>query len=156
MGPKGNAGLCCLAGSNRSYEFLEPGETMNSTRYIEFLNGTLSRYIEQNPHFEENRPIILQDNATPHNAAITRNFITNQGWALIDHPPYSPDLNPLDYDIFNRLKRPLRGKRFNNYNEIRNATEQAIQTLNESKTIIGGTKLPQRWQEVIDSDGSYI
>ena len=28
------------------------------------------------------------------------------------HPPYSPDLSPCDYAIFNPLKKALRGKRF--------------------------------------------
>ena len=28
------------------------------------------------------------------------------------HPPYSPDLSPPDFDLFPKLKKTLRGKRF--------------------------------------------
>jgi len=34
------------------------------------------------------------------------------GWALLPHPPYSPDLAPSDFHLFGRLKESLAGLKF--------------------------------------------
>ncbi|CAH2101365.1 unnamed protein product [Euphydryas editha] len=41
--------------------------------------------------------------------------------ALWTHPPYSPDLNPLDYGFFGKLKRMLRGDMFNSWDQLTNS-----------------------------------
>ena len=54
------------------------------------------------------RPFILHDNARPHIAdVVTKNF--NYGWEVLPQPPYSPDMSPLDFDLFPKLKEPMRG-----------------------------------------------
>jgi hypothetical protein len=37
---------------------------------------------------------------------------------LFDHPPYSPDLAPSDYDLFTYLKKWLLSQRFNSNEEV--------------------------------------
>ncbi|GFU34783.1 hypothetical protein TNCV_2319801 [Trichonephila clavipes] len=37
--------------------------------------------------------------------------VKKKGWVQIEHPPYSPDLNPPDFILFPRLKLALKGKR---------------------------------------------
>ena len=39
----------------------------------------------------------------------------------IDHPPYSPDLSPTDYNLFQNLDNFLQGKIFNSQQAIENA-----------------------------------
>ena len=155
--------LVCAIHQNRivAYEFLEQGETMTSARYIQFLNGTLRRYIEENftnqPSYHESyQPVILEDNARVHNSYATQEFIEERGWELLNHPAYSPDLNPLDYDVFNKLKRPLKGKRFNSAGELQNATIDSINQLNNNDSLIGTSNLVGRWQQVVDRNGQYI
>jgi hypothetical protein len=42
-------------------------------------------------------------------------------------PPYSPDLAPCDFWLFLKLKMPLKGRRFQTANEIKeNATRQLM------------------------------
>ena len=38
---------------------------------------------------------------------------------MASHPPYSPDLAPCDFFLFPRMKRDLKGKRFQNVEEVR-------------------------------------
>jgi [histone H3]-lysine36 N-dimethyltransferase SETMAR len=52
------------------------------------------------------------DNARPHTAARTMNFLAESEIQLLPHPPYSPGLAPCDFFLFPYLKRQLRGKRF--------------------------------------------
>ena len=50
---------------------------------------------------------LLHDNARPHTASKTANFISSQGVLEIDHPPYSPDLSACDNWLFDYMKRNL-------------------------------------------------
>ena len=40
--------------------------------------------------------IFQQDNAAIHNASITKKYLLEQKIRLLDHPAYSPDLNPIE------------------------------------------------------------
>ena len=39
--------------------------------------------------------------------------------AVLDHPPYSPDLPPADFFVFPRLKAAIKGARFVDVNAIK-------------------------------------
>ncbi|CAH2004434.1 unnamed protein product [Acanthoscelides obtectus] len=60
----------------------------------------------------ERRIILHQDNASSHTAQKTRQYLTEQNLELLDHPPYSPDLNPNDIITFPKIKNRLRSQRF--------------------------------------------
>ena len=49
--------------------------------------------------------LILQDNAPAHRVLATQNQLAYLGFQCLDHPPYSPDLAPLDYHLFPGLKK---------------------------------------------------
>ena len=71
-------------------------------------------------------PLLQQDNARPHTAALTTTTISRLGWTLLVHPPYSPDLTPSDYHLFSALKQPLRGHHFASLDEIKSAVNAWI------------------------------
>lgn len=50
--------------------------------------------------------ILMDDNATPHRAAMTNNFLDTEGIERLDWPPKSPDLNPLE-NLWDTLKRKV-------------------------------------------------
>jgi [histone H3]-lysine36 N-dimethyltransferase SETMAR len=50
---------------------------------------------------------LLHDGAKCHASKRTNNFIEDQGVKLVNHPPYSPDLAPCDFWLFDYLKRNL-------------------------------------------------
>ena len=43
------------------------------------------------------------------------------GFQQLYHPPYSPDLAPSDYFLFQVMKKFLRGKRFSSDEEVKEA-----------------------------------
>ena len=137
-----------------AYEFLRQGETMDADRYIRFLNETLRGAIEREGI---RQPIILQDNARPHTSVLTQAYLFEEtDWELLNHPPYSPDMNPCDFDVINKIKNPLRGNAFDDLDELRNSTIASMMGLNENQTLIGTTELVGRWQKVVDTNGAYI
>ncbi|GBP28354.1 Histone-lysine N-methyltransferase SETMAR [Eumeta japonica] len=67
-----------------------PKFKVQSTRaVVQKRRGKLSR-----------RMLFLQDNASVHTARVSRQALKDTGFSEIDHPPYSPDLAPSDYFLF--------------------------------------------------------
>jgi histone-lysine N-methyltransferase SETMAR len=62
--------------------------------------------------------VFLHDNVRPHTDARTPALREHFNWELCDHPPYSPDLAPSDYNLFTCLKNWLRLQHFNNNEEL--------------------------------------
>lgn len=54
------------------------------------------------------------------------------GLELLKHPPYSPDLAPMDFALFPYLKSKLCGQRFSDLYELRYATKDITQKLDKS------------------------
>lgn len=52
---------------------------------------------------------LLHDNARPHTAVHTVTTLQILNWEVLDHPAYSPDLDPSDFPLFIPLKEDLRG-----------------------------------------------
>ena len=48
--------------------------------------------------------LLHQDNASVHKSIIAMAAVHDCGFTLLDHPPYSPDLAPLDYFLFPNMK----------------------------------------------------
>ena len=49
--------------------------------------------------------LLQQDNARVHTCKIAMDAVERNGYELIPHPAYSPDLAPSDYFLFPNLKR---------------------------------------------------
>jgi hypothetical protein len=87
------------------------GQNVNAAYYQHFLEHNLHPAMQRKcPHvLRDNPPCVLQDNAR-HVAGAVSNLLLVQRWywKVLKHPPYSPDMSPCDYDLFPRLKEPLR------------------------------------------------
>ena len=74
--------------------------------------------------YSEKRPgllttkVLLHNNAQPHTAATTVNPLNSWGWGILPHQPYSPDLPPLDFHMFSKMKKHLRGQWFHSKEDI--------------------------------------
>jgi histone-lysine N-methyltransferase SETMAR len=65
--------------------------------------------------------MFLHDNTRPHAAARTQAMIQEFGWKVFEHPAYSPDLAPVDFHLFPKLKELLGGRRFKSDEEVKDA-----------------------------------
>jgi hypothetical protein len=72
------------------------------------------------------------------------------------HPPYSPDMSPPDFDLFPKLKKPLRGKSFRSIEEVSNEVTRVIRCINNQGVLTGIQGLPKRLTAVIKHNGDYI
>ena len=68
--------------------------------------------------------IILHDNARSHtNAAAVMYLFRRWQWDILEHLLYLPDMSPCDYDLFAKVKEPLR-------DELIRATGRSIRNIN--------------------------
>jgi transposase len=103
-------------------EFLEKRETISAPRYVQTPDKLRHALREKRP--KKKTVIIQQDNAMPQNARLTLHTIQKNGWELLSHPLYSPDLAPSDYHLFGPLKDHPRG----HHHETDEAVQEAVRS----------------------------
>jgi hypothetical protein len=65
-------------------------------------------------------------------------------------------MNPPDFDLFPKLKKPLRGKRFRSIEEVSDNVTRVIRRINNEGVLTEIQDLPKRWTAVIKHSGDYI
>jgi histone-lysine N-methyltransferase SETMAR len=108
--------------------------------------------------FRRVRPKVLlhHDDARPHTSLHTREAITMLQWTVLPHPPYSPDLAPSDYDLFRPLKDEIRGKKFEDDEEVISEVMRWLQQRPAEWYREGTQALTSLWRKAIDSEGDYV
>ena len=62
---------------------------------------------------------LLHENAKPHTAAATLSIIQELRFESIPHLPYSPDVAPTDFHVFDPFNDAMSGTRFRDDDEVR-------------------------------------
>ena len=100
--------------------------------------------------------VLHQDNAPSHTAKSTQLEIDLLDFQHVDNPPYSPDLAPLDFAYSPKLKKHLRGKRYQDREEIR----YAIRSFNKTLNTVWFKEVYEKWvkrhRKCISHAGEYF
>lgn len=134
--PPKKAKVCKSSGKNMCIMFMDrkgillshfvpEKQTVNSTYYSKVLRRDLINAIrKKRPELYRQLDSIIfhQDNAPAHTAVQTQLEIELLGFERLQHPPYSPDLAPMDFAVFPKLKSALRGIKFHDIEELKRAT----------------------------------
>ena len=84
---------------------LGKGEKITSDWYInKCLSQVFAAINEKRKKSGLKRIVLHHDNARPHKAWITAEYLNDLGIILMPHPAYSPDLAPCDFWLFKNLK----------------------------------------------------
>ena len=84
------------------------GQTINASYFIEnCLKPLVCALNEQRPTSGTKNMKFHHENAKPHVAKKTIEHIESEEFKIIRYPPYSPDLAPCDFWLFDILKRHL-------------------------------------------------
>ena len=73
---------------------LDEGTKVNKEAYVDCLDQHLVDYMDAK--FGRSKWRFMHDNARPHIAGYTSDFLDGNGVSVLEHPPYSPDLNPIE------------------------------------------------------------
>ena len=129
---------------------------MTAAYYRDWMQELRRKMHKNRPDLLGDGPLILQDNARPHLGKVWTDLLSKYEWEVLPHAPYTPDMSPPDFDLFPKLKEPMRGHRFSSLEEVSAAVTRTIRGMNKSGTLNGIENLPKRWDAVIEEQGDYI
>ena len=139
------------------YEFLKPGQTIDSENYCHQLDVVHAKLLEIQPALVNRKvPLVLHDNARPHVSKRTLQKLKQLGYETLPHPAYSPDISPTDYHIFRCLSNFLRGKTFIEEKDVKQAFTDFLTSCDSDFYTSGIQKLVERWEKVVESEGDYF
>lgn len=133
---------------------LEDRKTVNSEWYI---TNCLPVVINKMHQYHPRKTILLHhDNARPHTAAATNDYLKTKKVECIGHPPYSPDLAPCDFFLFPNIKDKLRGIRFNTAEEAVEAYRKLLSEVPSEDWKICFKKWLERMDKCVQLGGEYF
>lgn len=136
------------------YELLEKNTTITAALYCNQLDRVAEKLERVRPGHGQVR--YLHDNARPHVANTTRQKLLDLQWEVLPHPPYSPDIAPTDYHLFNSLSSAMTDIEFENEAELDLWIHDFFSSKPHEFYSDGIQKLPEKWQKVIENDGDYF
>jgi len=83
--------------------------------------------------FANNSWILHHDNALAHTALSVREFLAIKQITVLEHPAYSPDLAPSDFFLFLTIKEILKGRHFNDIDDIKINTTAALKAIPQNQ-----------------------
>jgi hypothetical protein len=75
---------------------------------------------------------------------------------MLEHPPYSPNLTPSDFVLFLKAKEILKGRHFDDTDDIRNNTTAALKAIPQNEFQNCFEAWTRRWHRCIASQGEYF
>jgi hypothetical protein len=94
----------------------------------------------------------LQDNDPKHSSRLVQDWLFSHGVQLIDFPPYSPDLNPME-NLWANLKRRVEEHNPRNIQELTQHIHNEWSRTNRSYLCKLSDSMPQRCRAVIVNQG---
>lgn len=145
--------------------FVDAGVKINRTNYVEMLEEHLLPWAketfgwdEDTEQFEEDW-VFQQDSAPSHKAKDTQQWLRDNVPDFInvkEWPPYSPDLNPLDYTVWGYLEAKACEKAHTSIKSLKKAIEKAWNEMPDEMVERMVNSWPGRLQACIDAEGGYI
>jgi len=99
---------------------------------------------------------LLHDNAPVHRAVAVQEFLARKQVCVLHYPPYSPDLSPCDYFLFPKLKLPLKGRLFEDVEDIQAAVTSSLRSIPQEGVQRCFQSLLDRATRYIDAEGMYF
>ena len=94
------------------YEFVPTGQSTKFTIW-KYWKGCIKK-------LDANNSLILHhDNAPAHTALSLREFLATKHITVLEHPASSQDLAPNDFFLFPKIEEILKGRHFDEFDDIR-------------------------------------
>ncbi|GFO12178.1 histone-lysine N-methyltransferase SETMAR [Plakobranchus ocellatus] len=76
------------------------GQCINAARYCSTLDRVKEPILRKRLGLLRRGVVLQHDNATPHSANLTQQWLQRYGWEILPHPAHCPDLAPSDFHLF--------------------------------------------------------
>jgi len=121
------------------YEFVPTGQTVNQVYFLEVLEKLCEKVKRKRPElFASNSWILHHDNAPAHMALSVKECLANKQITVLEHPYYSLDLAPSDFFLFLKIKEIMKGRHFDDTDDIRSNITAALKAIAQTKIVFKG------------------
>jgi len=138
------------------HEYIPRGQTVNKEFYktvLQCLRDAVRRH--RTEKWRSGNWILHHENAPAHRAVTTNEFLAKHNISSLPHSPYSPDLAPCNFFFFSQLKTTMKGRRFDDNEEVQaNATRQ-MRAITKSDFQRCFRQWQERWNKCIQAQGHY-
>ncbi|GFO32991.1 histone-lysine N-methyltransferase SETMAR [Plakobranchus ocellatus] len=80
-------------------DILPQGQCINAARYCSTLDRLKKAIRPKRPGLLRRGVVLQNDNAIPHSANLTQQWLQRYGWEILPHPAHSPDLATSDFHL---------------------------------------------------------
>ena len=149
---------CVLGRKRRYYVGLFTQEKYNNWSVLcKLVRPAENRHPRKKRRGKLSKGVLLQqDNARVHTCKVAIDAVERNGYELIPHPAYSPDLAPSDFFLFPNLKKDIRGLHFRSDEEVVTAVEKWVNGKDPDFFSSELMALEHRWSKCITLEGNYI
>ena len=118
-------------------DFLPKRSTITGVYYANLLDQLRTAVHEKRRGKLSKGVLLQQDNARVHTCKVAMDAVERNGYELIPHPAYSPDLAPSDFFLFPNLKKDIRGLHFRSDEEVVTAVESGSMERTLTFSVLG-------------------
>ena len=137
-------------------DFLPKRSTITGVYYANLLDQLRPAIREKRQGKLSKGVLLQQDNTRVHTCKVAMDAVERNGYELIPHSAYSPDLAPSDFFLFPNLKKDIRGLHFWSDEEVVTAVEEWINGKYPDFFSSGLMALEHHWSKCITLEGNYI
>lgn len=149
--------LFCDANGVILMEFMKPGTKIDSEAYSNTLSNLKEAIRKKRPQLWQGRKFLIHhDNASPHTCGDTETKMKKWGLRTLPHPANSLDCAPCDFSFFPKLKAQLRGRRFQNIQDLQKEARKILLAMDKNIFMETMHDLVTRWQKCVQAEGEYF
>jgi len=151
--------LVCFYNSKEiiHHEFVPGGQTLTGSFYLSVLERLWKRICHVQPEYSAPGSwFLLHENAPVHRAVAVQEFLVRKQVCVFHQSSYSPDLYLCDYFLFPKLKLPLKGRLFEEVQDIQAAVTSSLWSIPQEDVQRSFQSLLDRATCCIDAEGMYF
>lgn len=126
---------------------------LNGKLYRRILEGNLKPTYRK--FFPEGQWYFQQDNDPSHTCNLAKTWLHSNGVTVLDFPPWSPDLNPIE-DVWPAMERAVDKHNATNEAELEAAVKAEWEAVSPESLAKLAHSMPKRLEEVIANNGHKI
>jgi histone-lysine N-methyltransferase SETMAR len=122
------------------HSYAPKSQTINKEYYLEVICHLRDAVRRKRPDLSASHNWQFHhDNGLAHSSHLIQCFLAKHGIPVVRQAPYSPDMAPCDFWLVPKLKRPLKGSRFDSCKDIMRDATKELRSFPEMLPAVEGT-----------------